>query len=537
MDPSVFYNTSMFLILIFLSNPIQSEIFTATNDIEKLIDSEINLYNEVDSYIKKQQDSLAQMRNLLDNVKSKMEKVGLKGYEQGKHPLAIYFLVKRFLTNWKAVGNRIQKEATFKDKFLETFAHYNSTFPNLKDLEGSANGLSRLQEVYQLNRNDLLDGKINGGSHLGIKFNWFDCFTIGLASYKGRYFQQSYEWMKIVYNSKDPTISSNQRIRALNYLASSAYRINKIQEAINLTQTLLKLNPEHKTAKKYLNIYEKRLNTSTKEKSTEDLDDDNDDEKDFKQIFNSYKELCRGNVNQKTGADVKLNNQLNCYQDYRNPRLLFSPLNVEVLSLQPYIVIYHNLLTNSEVVLLKTLASPLLKRAVVVGKPDKEYGEETTYRISKTAWLDKEDHPAVKRITTLIGDIIGLTSETAEPLQIANYGIGGHYEPHLDFIESEDKEALSEYTSRIGNRIATVLIYLSNVEAGGATVFPKAGVRVEPRQGSAAFWYNMHRNGEGNKLSVHAACPVLIGSKWAANLWFREVGQELRHTCTLNPDE
>lgn len=33
-------------------------------------------------------------------------------------------------------------------------------------------------------------------------------------------------------------------------------------------------------------------------------------------------------------------------------------------------------------------------------------------------------------------------------------------------------------------------------------------------QRTAAFWYNLHRNGEGDMLTRHAACPVLAGSKW-----------------------
>lgn len=32
-----------------------------------------------------------------------------------------------------------------------------------------------------------------------------------------------------------------------------------------------------------------------------------------------------------------------------------------------------------------------------------------------------------------VSDITSLTVETAEELQVVNYGIGGHYEPHFDF--------------------------------------------------------------------------------------------------------
>ena len=49
---------------------------------------------------------------------------------------------------------------------------------------------------------------------------------------------------------------------------------------------------------------------------------------------------------------------------------------------------------------------------------------------------------------------------------------------------------------------------------GGATVFPDLGLTLWPRKGSAAFWYNLYQNGEGDVRTRHAACPVLAGTKW-----------------------
>lgn len=50
-----------------------------------------------------------------------------------------------------------------------------------------------------------------------------------------------------------------------------------------------------------------------------------------------------------------------------------------------------------------------------------------------SAWLRDEDHEAVRRASQRVNAITGLTTDTAEELQVVNYGIGGHYEPHFDF--------------------------------------------------------------------------------------------------------
>ena len=50
--------------------------------------------------------------------------------------------------------------------------------------------------------------------------------------------------------------------------------------------------------------------------------------------------------------------------------------------------------------------------------------------------------------------------ETSEELQVSNYGIGGHYEPHFDFARREEKNAFTSLGT--GNRIATWLFYVSN---------------------------------------------------------------------------
>lgn len=59
---------------------------------------------------------------------------------------------------------------------------------------------------------------------------------------------------------------------------------------------------------------------------------------------------------------------------------------------------------------------------------------------------------------------------------------------------------------------------MTDVALGGATVFPRLGLRMPPIKGTAILWYNMHASGNCDTSTKHAACPVLKGSKWGKNI-------------------
>ena len=140
----------------------------------------------------------------------------------------------------------------------------------------------------------------------------------------------------------------------------------------------------------------------------------------------------------------------------------------------------------------------------------------------------------MERINKRIDLMTNLNQETSEDLQVANYGIGGHYDPHFDFARKEEKNAFKKLGT--GNRIATVLFYMSQPDQGGATVYTELGIGIFPTINDALFWYNLKRDGEGDLLTRHAACPVLKGIKWVSNKWIHERGQEFRRPCGLTPD-
>lgn len=66
--------------------------------------------------------------------------------------------------------------------------------------------------------------------------------------------------------------------------------------------------------------------------------------------------------------------------------------------------------------------------------------------------------------------VCNLHSENGEDIQVLRYEHGQKYDPHYDYFSDEVN------TVRGGHRIATVLMYLTDVAKGGETVFPSAEV-------------------------------------------------------------
>jgi len=245
-----------------------------------------------------------------------------------------------------------------------------------------------------------------------------------------------------------------------------------------------------------------------------------------------YKKLCRGEIVKPIASAKDLKCQYN--YGFGNPYLKIGPFKEEEAFLSPRIVIFHDVASEADIEMIKDRATPRFKRATVQNYKTGEL-ETAAYRISKTAWLKPEEDIRIANIYRRVASVTKLNMETSEELQISNYGIGGHYEPHFDFARREEKNAFASLGT--GNRIATWLFYLSDVDMGGATVFPDLGITLWPRQGSAVFWYNLYQNGEGDVRTRHAACPVLAGTKWVSNFWIHERGQEFTRPCSKSPGD
>merc|ERR1740121_2457051 len=72
-----------------------------------------------------------------------------------------------------------------------------------------------------------------------------------------------------------------------------------------------------------------------------------------------------------------------------------------------------------------------------------------------------------------------------------------------------------------------MIMYLSDVESGGDTLFPlgrgdcSATWRTHPKKGRAVLFFNHFPDGSVDRRAQHIGCPVNEGVKWIAQRWFR----------------
>lgn len=140
-------------------------------------------------------------------------------------------------------------------------------------------------------------------------------------------------------------------------------------------------------------------------------------------------------------------------------------------------------------------------------------------RSNDTAHLPAAESALVRHIEARIEQLTNWPSVCCETLQVQRYGKGQEYRPHNDFFD-KGSAAHEAAMAHGGQRLATLILYLKEPEAGGATYFANLGMRIAPRKGSALFF--TYPDPASNSGTLHGGEAVLAGEKWIATQWFRE---------------
>lgn len=453
----------------------------STEALKKLLDLEEMLLENLKDYVSELKHKLNLANRTLINFRAKDLKMRSDN-EYLENPLNSFALLRHQNEDWL-------RWASYMEKLPGTahiaYAHnIRSKLPTHTDLKEASNSIELLINYYDLKPNDLANGKLAGLSQPNTALSMLDCNALG----KFNLFQRNYDKAEIWFNI------SLAKYDAKHILIYKAFDFDETH-ILKWVGALLVKRKEHVTGLEHL----KRANRLVLDENT------------------SYFEAAQLLMTQLCPASMHRPTNLHCrYNNWMTPFLRIAPLKMEELNTDPFVVIYYDAIYDSEIEWFLKTPSNFTPSLL-------EQGELSNIRTAQDIFIEDDEDEVTRTLHKRIIDMTGFSMEEGDRLSMINYGIGGHYEVHLDSFAQELEGR--------GNRIATVLFYMGHIESGGATIFPQLNLTVNPERGTALVWHNLNNDGSKNLNTWHSACPVVVGTKYVLTKWIFSIDQMFIKPC------
>jgi len=192
----------------------------------------------------------------------------------------------------------------------------------------------------------------------------------------------------------------------------------------------------------------------------------------------------------------------------------------EILQDEPRVMLLHNFLSPTECAhMIKLGQHGVFKRSTVQGT-DNEISPDRT---SSSTALTRHQDALVRKIEERAAAVTHLPLANVEPLQVVRYTRAQFYRPHFDYFVP-GAEGTDQALQRGGQRVATLFVYLNDLDAkdkGGSTSFPKLGLKVFPKRGTAVYFPNVTTSGQEDPRLLHGGDPPTCSVKHGLNIWIR----------------
>lgn len=210
------------------------------------------------------------------------------------------------------------------------------------------------------------------------------------------------------------------------------------------------------------------------------------------------------------------------YIDIKSNMVKLSDRTVPILftSNKPVIVVLDSFLSPNECQKMIQLASSKLEVSKVIHHETGELVEHKN-RTSTSTHFKRAATPLLAKLEDRIAELTHWPVENGENFQLLRYEHGAQFRPHHDFFDPAAPGSQRHF-DEAGQRVGTFIMYLSDVETGGATIFPQLNFEVRPKKGMAVYFSNILLDGNVDQSTLHGGLPVTTGVKYLATKWLRE---------------
>jgi prolyl 4-hydroxylase len=193
---------------------------------------------------------------------------------------------------------------------------------------------------------------------------------------------------------------------------------------------------------------------------------------------------------------------------------------IDVLSVisNPHVVVFGNVLSSDECDALIALARPQMQASTTV---DMQTGNSIPHaqRTSSGMCFKRGENDLISAFERRLAALVNWPIESGEGLQVLHYLPRAEYRPHYDYFDPKEPGAATLLKNG-GQRVGTIITYLSEPEQGGGTTFPDVRFEVAPKRGNAVFF--SYDCPHPSTQTLHGGAPVIAGEKWIATKWLRE---------------
>ncbi|XP_039487349.1 prolyl 4-hydroxylase subunit alpha-1 [Drosophila santomea] len=503
---------------------------TSVMSMVKLLEMEESLKANLDFYVQEMQSKLELIKLYRDSLKREPLTTLEEKEEYMSNPLNAFPLLRRLNQDWPK-WLRYMKLAISSKKTKEMEVQLKSA-PSDDDLKIALKGMTRIEIFYNQHAEDLTKGYLLGkklNSHLTAP----DCVALGNYYYNQTQFSGSTHWYRMALRlHTNPKGMIYEKVLGLK--RKRIYK--KYAKALLMESIATDKSKLTSTEKSEWNRLAKEVTRDDNYENVKKVIDEylTGDEKIFQEVAAKLKRKpsklqrgCRGEWPPKSSPELICR-----YNRDTSAFLKLAPLKLEFLSVQPVILLYHDVLYENEFKSMRDAA--IFNASMIDGWTyydfDKKGNPKWQDRVVKTIGFQGTTATFTLSINRRLGYMSGLEMRENMMLYLTNYGLGGSFGKHFDYVELA-KRPPNFFADSGGDHIATAVLYASDVPLGGTTVFSKLKIAVQPKKGNALVWFNLNHDGEPDPLTEHSVCPVVLGSRWTISKWFHERQQVFKKPC------
>ncbi|ALC45026.1 CG18233 [Drosophila busckii] len=428
-------------------------------------------------------------------------------------------MLRRLYIDWPAMQKlTLEKEGTAHVKELTKLL---KDMPDKYDMQIKLKNLLRIEQTYDLNAVVMAQGKFMN-SQFDTAMSVRDYVAVANANYESGHYDKSMLWYRMALEHAEPNAEAHTELLGDAFKDTHA-KLAKVYLLYSLSNSYKQLSAAQLNAS-VDELMSKANEADLKHYTTlllsEDLNQMLERVNQRKSAPSAHYLGCRGQF----ATPPKLSC---CYNATTSAFLILAPLKMEQISLDPYMVLYHNVISPAESLEMQELSIGAMSNGLstvnlnnLTSPPD---------IVARIKWLRTESDFS-QRINQRITDMTGFDVKEFPALQVANFGIGNYFMPHFDYMDG-DRVHQGEI-DELGDRMGSLVFYAGNVTLGGSIVFPELQLAVTAARGSALFWYNLFDDGSKDPRTLHSVCPVVRGTRWTLTKWIHAAPQMFIKPCS-----